>query len=64
MTTEIQKEALRSIGAPRDIAKAFDVTPMAVSLWLSNKFPPSRVLELYHLCDKRYDIEELLEKGK
>lgn len=62
MTTKIQAEALRTIGNQRKIAEAFDVTPMAVSLWLSDKFPPSRVLELYHLCDKRYDIEELLAK--
>ena len=60
MTTAVVKEALRTLGNQRQIADIFEVTPMAVSLWFSDKFPPSRVLELYNHCDKRYDLEELL----
>jgi predicted transcriptional regulator len=62
MTTEVVKEALGTLGSQKQIAAAFGVTPMAVSLWLSDKFPPSRVLELYNLCGARYDLKELLAK--
>jgi hypothetical protein len=60
MATREVEYALRTLGNQRQIADAFEVTPMSVSLWMSGKFPASRVLQLYHLCEGRFDIEDLL----
>ena len=62
MTTEVVVEALESLGSQADIARLFKVSDMAVSKWINKSFPPSRTLELYHHCDRQYDLCELLAK--
>jgi hypothetical protein len=62
MTTEVVLEALNSLGDEFAIAEKFGVTRTAARQWLAEKFPPGRVLELYHHCGRAYDLEELLAK--
>jgi hypothetical protein len=62
MTTEVVIEAIDSIGTRIEVANLFGVSEQAVGQWVNEKFPPSRILDLYNFCGKRYDLEELLAR--
>lgn len=47
-------EVIEALGGTAAVAELFDVTPPAVSNWKAEgKFPPSRHLEIYEICQER-----------
>lgn len=47
-------DVIEQLGGTSRAAELFDVTPQAVSNWRAEgKFPPSRHLEVYEICQAR-----------